>query len=220
MKKNFNIKNILALLFLMLITSLVGITVVTFDPFNVIPSKQVNVEKIVVDSIPYAVHDTIPYEVEVEVEVPVEVRVPVEVIVTQPVDTMAILKDFYIKNTVKEELLLPNNQGKLFLSQIVTQNKIVSTEFNVDIKPRVKKDTILLPEPKKSQLYFGIVSGITQKDMISNIGAGLLFKTKEDKIFKLTGGVANRLETTTTGSFYPYLEGGVFWKIKTKKSRY
>jgi hypothetical protein len=73
-----------------------------------------------------------------------------------------------------------------------------------------------MPEPKKNQLYFGVETGLSRQDQISNIGMGLLFKTKEDKIFKVTGGVANRLQTSVSGTFYPYVEGGVFWKIKRK----
>ena len=209
MKKYFNLKNIIIVILVSLIP------LVILNPGGYLPNRTINVPVSVIDSIPYAVHDTIPYEVEVEVEVPVEVRV--EVPVVQTVDTLAILKDFYVKNNNKEEFKLPNNQGTITLDQVVTQNKIVSTEFITNITPKVKQDTIFEPEPKKNQLYFGAVTGLTQRDLISNIGMGVLFKTKEDKIFKVTGGVANRLQTDVTGSFYPYVEGGVFWKIKPKK---
>ena len=213
MKKILNIKNIIIVI-LVLITLLA-----LLNPGGYLPNRTVKVPISVIDSIPYPVHDTIPYEVEVEVEVLVEVPVDVrvEVPVFQPVDTLSILKDYYVKNQIKEEFKLPNNQGTITLNQIISENKVVSTEFSTNIKPKVKTDTLLLPEPKKSQLYFGVVGGLNQKDIISNVGVGLLFKTKNDKIFKVTGGVANRLETDITGSFYPYVEGGVFWKIRAKK---
>jgi hypothetical protein len=211
MKKYFNLKNIIIVILVSLIP------LVILNPGGYLPNRTINVPVSVIDSIPYAVHDTIPYEVEVEVEVEVPVEVRVEVPVVQTVDTLAILKDFYVKNNNKEEFKLPNNQGTITLDQVVTQNKIVSTEFITNITPKVKQDTIFVPEPKKNQLYFGAVTGLTQRDLISNIGMGVLFKTKEDKIFKVTGGVANRLQTDVTGSFYPYVEGGVFWKIKPKK---
>jgi hypothetical protein len=212
MKKHLDIKIIIIALLLGLIILFL------INPHNIIPRKQVIVEKTLIDSIPYPVHDTIPYEVEVEVEVPVEVEVRVEVPVTQPVDTAAILKDFYVKNQIKETLTLPNNQGKIFLDQIISQNKVVNTEFSAEIQPKIKNDTILLPEPKKSQLYFGFETGLSRQDQISNIGVGLLFKTKEDKIFKLNGGVANRLTTDVSGVLYPYVEGGVYWKIRKKRN--
>lgn len=213
MKKFIDIKTIIIIILLLLI----GLSIL--NPNNFLSRKELIIEKVLVDSIPYPVHDTIPYEIEVEVEVPVEVEIPVEVVRIQQVDTAAILKDFYAKNQQKEVLSLPNNQGKIFLEQIITQNKIVNTEFKADFTPNIKNDTILMSEPKKSQIYFGVESGISKQDQISNVGVGLLFKTKEDKIFKVTGGVANRLQTDVSGTFYPYIEGGVFWKIKTKKSR-
>jgi hypothetical protein len=214
MKKYIDIKTIVIVVLLLLMV------VFLINPRNIIPRRQVLVEKILIDSIPYSVHDTIPYEVEVEVEVevPVRVEVPVEVPVMQPVDTAAILKDFYAKNQIKETLVLPNNQGKILLEQMVSQNKIITTEFNAEIQPKIKNDTILLPEPKKNQLYFGFETGLSRQDQISNIGIGLLFKTKEDKIFKVNGGVANRLTTDVSGKFYPYVEGGVYWKIKKKRN--
>jgi hypothetical protein len=212
MKKHLDIK-------IIIIALLLGLMILfLINPHNIIPRKQVIVEKTLIDSIPYPVHDTIPYEVEVEVEVPVEVEVRVEVPVTQPVDTAAILKDFYAKNQIKETLTLPNNQGKIFLDQIISQNKVVNTEFNAEIQPKIKNDTILLPEPKKNQLYFGFETGLSRQDQISNIGVGLLFKTKEDKIFKLNGGVANRLTSDVSGVLYPYVEGGVYWKIRKKRN--
>jgi hypothetical protein len=211
MKKYFNLKNII----IIVLVSLIPLAIL--NPGGYLPNRIVNVPVSVIDSIPYAVHDTIPYEVEVEVEVEVPVEVRVEVPVVQTVDTLAILKDFYVKNNTKEEFKLPNNQGTITLDQVVTQNKIVSTEFTTNITPKVKQDTIFVPEPKKNQLYFGVVSGLTQRDLISNVGMGILYKTKEDKIFKVTGGVANRIQAGVTGSFYPYVEGGVFWKIKPKK---
>ena len=212
MKKKIDIKIIVIILLLGLLTFFL------INPFNIIPRKEIIVEKTLIDSIPYPVHDTIPYEVEIEVEVPYEVEVQVEVPVTQLVDTAAILKDFYTKNQLKETLTLPNNQGKIFLDQTISENRIINTEFKAEIRPNIKNDTILMPEPKKNQLYFGVETGLSRQDQISNIGMGLLFKTKEDKIFKLNGGVANRLTTDVSGVLYPYVEGGVYWKIRKKRN--
>jgi hypothetical protein len=209
MKKYFDLRNII-ILFLLLI-----ITIVLLNPGDMLPNRTVDV--LVTDSIPYPAYDTL-YE---EVEVPVPFEVPVEVIVEVPtqqfIDTMEILKIFYVKNLISTELILPNNQGTSTLEQLISENKIINTEFKSIITPITNIDTIFTPENKKNQLYFGVVTGMTQKDHISNIGMGLLYKTKDDKIFKLTGGVANRLETEVNGKFYPYLEGGVFWKIRIKK---
>ena len=53
--------------------------------------------------------------------------------------------------------------------------------------------------------------------MVSNVGAGLLIKTKKDKIYNLGVGVSNRVTDGTNGTLSPYIGGGVYWKIKFKK---
>ena len=214
MKKYLDIKNIIILVLF------ASTAIIAINPKGIMPNRTKYHE--IIDSIPYAVHDTITVDslVEVGYEVPVEVKIPYAVhdTVPTPVDTANILKIFYVKNLIKEDLKLPNNQGTITLNQTVTENKIVSTEFKANITPKVKKDTIFLPEPKKNQVYFGIVTGVSDRNVISNVGLGFLYKTKEDKIFKVTTGVANRLQADVTGTFFPYVEGGVYWKIKTKKS--
>ena len=178
---------------------------------------------LMVDSIPYAVHDTVSVdslvEVEVEIEVPVEVEVEkrVEVPVYQLVDTMEILKVHFAKVQHKEVLTLPNNQGTVTLIDTISKNSIVNRNFIADIKRMIVKDTIYTKEPKKGQLFFGFNGGLNGDNVVSHIGTGVLYKTKEDKVFHVGVGVANRLLDGTTGTFTPYVDGGVYWKLKLKK---
>jgi hypothetical protein len=173
-----------------------------------------------IDSIPYAVHDTIPVdslvEVEVEVEVPVEVERKVEVPIVQPVDTNEILKIYFTKVPHKEVLVLPNNQGTVTIIDTLSKNSVVNRKFISDIKRMIVKDTIYTKEPKKSQVFFGFNGGFSSPDLVSHISTGVLFKTKEDKIFHVDLGVANRTTDGVNGTFTPYIGGGVYWKIKLK----
>ena len=213
MKKLLDVRHIVILI-------LILIAILEFiNPKGIMPNRT----KITVDSIPYAVHDTIPIdslvEVEVEVEVPVEVPVEkrVEVPVLQPVDTAEILKIHFAKVQHKDVLTLPNNQGTVQIIDTISKNSIVNRKFIADIKRMIIKDTIYTKEPKKSQLFFGFDGGFNKDNVVSHIGTGLLFKTKEDKIFHLGVGVANRVFDGTNGEFTPYVDGGVYWKIKVKK---
>ena len=52
---------------------------------------------------------------------------------------------------------------------------------------------------------------------MSHLGTGILIKTKEDKVFHLGVGVANRVTDGTNGTFTPYVDGGVYWKIKKRQ---
>jgi hypothetical protein len=213
MKKLINIPNGIILL-------LVVISVIEFiNPKGIMPNRTT----LKVDSIPYAVHDTISVdslvEVEVEIEVPVEVEIEkrVEVPVYQTIDTMEILKIHFAKVQHKEVLTLPNNQGTVTLIDTISKNSIVNRQFIADVKRMIVNDTIYTKEPKKNQLFFGFDGGINKENVVSHIGTGVLFKTKNDKIFHVGVGVANRVLDGTSGTFTPYVDGGVYWKLKLKK---
>jgi hypothetical protein len=213
MKKIFNIPNAIILL-------LILIVIIEFiNPKGIMPNRTT----VKVDSIPYAVHDTISVDslvqVEIEVEVPVEVEVEkiVEVPVYQTIDTMEILKIHFAKVQHKEVLTLPNNQGTITLIDTISKNGIVNRQFIADVKRMIVKDTIYTKEPKKNQLFFGLNGGFNKENVVSHIGTGVLFKTKDDKIFHVGVGVANRVLDGTSGTFTPYVDGGVYWKLKLKK---
>lgn len=212
MKKYLDIKNFIILILLLLL----GLAIV--NPKGILPNRTTIQTK--VDSIPYAVHDTIPMEVpvnvEIPVEVPVEIQVPVQVPVIQPVDTAQILKVFYAKNFLKDVLTLPNNMGTITLMDSISQNTIVNRKFDSKIK-RVIRDTVRIPEPKKNQVYFGINAQFDKLNFVNGIGVSTLFKTKDDKIFRLGIGVNNRILGDNMGKVGPYIDGGIYWKIKVKK---
>ena len=215
MKKYLNAKNITIVILIILLF------LVFLNPGGQLPTRTKYVPQ--TDSIPYAVHDTVTVdslvEVEVEVEVPVEVEVEkrVEVPVYQPIDTMEILKVHFAKVQHKEVLTLPNNQGTVTLIDTISKNSIVNRQFIADIKRMIVKDTIYTKEPKKNQLFFGLNGGFNKENVVSHIGTGVLFKTKDDKIFHVGVGVANRVLDGTSGTFTPYVDGGVYWKLKLKK---
>ncbi len=190
-----------------------------FNPGGHLPNRTV----LKLDSIPYAVSDTVTIdslvEVEVEIEVPVEIEVEkrIEVPVLTPVDTNEILKVYFAKIEHKEVLTLPNNVGTVTITDTISKNSIVNRKFISDIKQMIVKDTIYTKEPKKGQMFFGFNGGLNKSNVVSHIGTGLMYKTKEDKIFHVGLGVANRLLDGTSGQFTPYVDGGVYWKIKLKK---
>ena len=61
------------------------------------------------------------------------------------------------------------------------------------------------------------IAGFNKEDYVSAVGAGLILKTKKDKIYNLNIGVNNRTVDGTNGSFSPYIGFGTYWKIKVKK---
>jgi len=219
MKKYLETKNIIIVVLIILLS------LVSFDPFGIMPKRTKTVEKIVKvgnqNMIPMV--DSTEEEEEVIdehvcpeniVEVEVEKTVPV----LQFVDTAEILKIYYAKSIQKDVLNLPNNVGTLTLVDTITQNKVVGRSIDSKIKKQIVRDTVRIPEAPKNLLYFGVETNMDRPDLISNLGFGLMYKTKSEKIYKVTMGVNNRVVNgTTSGVFTPYIGGGVYWKINLKK---
>jgi hypothetical protein len=141
-----------------------------------------------------------------------------EVTIPAIVDTQALLHDYFAKNIYKDTLQLPDSLGIVSLIDTITQNKILGRTFNANVKQRIIKETTIVKELPKTQVYYGFMGGFNKVDVVSNIGAGALIKTKKDKIYQLGIGVANKVGTDgTTGTLSPFISGGVYWKIKFKK---
>ena len=216
MKKYLEIKNIT------IGVLVISLSLVSFDPFGVMPNRNKTIEKIVkVDGQSlHPIHDTIEIEVPYEVEVPVEVEKPVPYAVHDTiqaaVDTNFIVNQYLnTKNIFVNTYKFDKQQGSITITDTISQNKLIGRKYTTKITPRI--DTLKIPEPFKRKVYVGFEGGMTKTDVVSHIGTGVLINSKSNKIYHLGIGVANRVFDGTTGSFSPYINGGVYWKIKLKK---
>lgn len=146
-----------------------------------------------------------------------EVIVEKEVQIPAVVDTAALLKDYYSKVLYKDVLVLPDSLGTVAVTDTISQNKILGRTFDAKVKERTIKETLIVKEPAKNQVYYGLNGGFNKADVVSSVGAGIMLKTKRDKIYQFTLGVNNRVVDGTTGAFSPYVGFGTYWKIKVKK---
>jgi hypothetical protein len=180
--------------------------------------KSVEIKK-VIEKVPgETVHDTISQEVPVYVEGEdiyhdTTIYVPTYV----SVDTLAILKDFYVKNFFKDTIKLNNNQGFIYLSDSISQNKLISRNWSASLKPKIVREPAPVPPPIRNQIFLGVDGSWSQKDWVNSLGLGLILKSKKDHLYHVGLGVANRTTDGVSGEFTPYLNGGVYWKIKLKK---
>jgi len=133
------------------------------------------------------------------------------------VDTAEILKDFYAKILFNDTIKLNNNQGFVYLSDSISKNNIVSRKWSATIKPKIVREPAPEPPKVRNQVYIGLNGALSEKDFVNSLGTSILFKTKDDKIFQVGVGVANRTFDGYSGTFIPYINGGVYWKIKFKK---
>ena len=215
MKKFLNIKNIALLLLIVIVvfqqcgenkTKTGEIVKVDGKKYELIKHEIDTIEvvktKIVTKKGEDIYHETI---VEHEVKVPVNV------------DTNAILKEYYTKVLYKDVLVLPDSLGTVAVTDTISQNKILGRTFNANVKQRTIKETTIVKELPKNKLFYGIQGGFNKADVISHVGMGILLNTKTDKIYNLGIGVANRVVDGTNGGLTPYINGGVYWKIRLKK---
>jgi hypothetical protein len=146
-----------------------------------------------------------------------ETIVEKEVLIPAVIDTAALLKDYYSKVLYKDVLVLPDSLGTVSVTDTISQNKILGRTFNASVKQRTIKETMIVKEPAKTKVFYGLEGGFNKADFISSVGAGVLINTKKDRIYQLGLGVDNRTTDGTNGSFSPYIRGGAYWKIKLRK---
>ena len=133
------------------------------------------------------------------------------------VDTAALLKDYLAKVVYKDTLTLDGGLGTIALTDTISKNRILGRTWDAKVKERIVKEELIVKEPAKNQVYYGLNGGFNKADVVSNIGAGVIVKTKKDKIYQVGVGVANRVTDGTNGTLSPYVGAGVYWKIKFKK---
>ena len=213
MKKLLNFKNIaIAVL-------IVFVLLEWFNPGGVMPGKKVFIAGKAYEVIKHDIDtiDIVKTKVVTKKGEDIYHETIKEVIIPTIVDTQALLHDYFAKNIYKDTLQLPDSLGTIAMIDTITQNKILGRTFNASVKQRTIKETMIVKELPKTQVYYGLTGGFNKADVVSNVGAGLLIKTKKDKIYNLGVGVSNRVTDGTNGTLSPYIGAGVYWKIKFKK---
>lgn len=132
------------------------------------------------------------------------------------VDTSEILKEFYAKTFKLDTIKLNNNQGFVYLVDSISKNNITSRQWSATIKPKIVREPAPEPPKVRNQVYVGFNGALSHHDWVNSLGTSVLLKTKDDKIFQVGVGVANRTVDGISGGFTPFINGGVYWKIKVK----
>ena len=146
-----------------------------------------------------------------------EVIVEKEVQIPAVIDTAALLKNYYSKVLYKDVLVLPDSLGTVSVIDTISQNKILARTYDAKVRERTIREELIVKEPAKNQVYYGLNGGFNKEDFVSSVGAGIILKTKKDKIYNLNIGVNNRTVDGVSGTFSPYVGFGTYWKIKLKK---
>jgi hypothetical protein len=217
MKKLLNLKNI-AIAVLVVIVLLEY-----FNPGGVMPGKTIRIDGKKYEVLKHTI-DTVEVE-KVKVVTKkgkdiVHEVIDVDTLVLKElvnVDTAALLKDYLAKVVYKDTLTLDGGLGTIALTDTITKNRILGRTWDAKVKERIIKEELIVKEPARNQVYYGFNGGFNKADVVSHVGAGVILKTKKDKIYQLGAGVANRTTDGTNGNLSPYVGAGVYWKIKLKK---
>jgi hypothetical protein len=196
---------------------LVALCVVEFiNPKGIMPHRTFAIH----DTVGVPVHDTVGVEVPTEVPVEVEVEKPVPYAVHDTiktiVDTNFIVSQFLnSKNVFTNTYKFTANQGSITITDTISKNKLIGRKYTTKITPRV--DTLRLPAIFKREIYVGVDGRFDKPNFIQLLGLGVMLKTKDNMIYKVDLGVENQVLSGNNGKFVPYIGGGVYWKVNTKK---
>lgn len=213
MKQYLNFKNIA-------IAVLVVIVLMEFfNPFGNMPGRTIRIDGKKYEVIKHTVDtvDVIKTKVVTKKGEDIYHETIKEVVIPTIVDTTAILQNYYSKVVYKDLLVLPDSLGTVAVTDTITQNKIAFRTFDAKVKQRTIKETTIVKELPKTQVFWGFNGGFNKKDVISNVGAGIVVKTKKEKLYQIGIGVTNNVTDGTNGSLSPFINAGVFWKIKLGK---
>jgi len=121
---------------------------------------------------------------------------------SSPVDTIAILKDYYAKYVYTDTLRL-GTVGYAVVNDTITRNSIFSRDVatNILVPTITQTNTVFINE---REFYWG-ASVIGRLNQIDYLGGGLLYKTKNKKVYGFGAGINQ--------NFQPVVSASLYWKI-------
>ena len=118
-----------------------------------------------------------------------------------------VVKELLAKNIHSDSIRIDTN-GYVKITDTVQKNLIIGRVTDVNIKYPIIKETITVHQKPVNQLYIGGGIGASQNALINQVRAGVILKTKKDKIFGVNVGIST--QGTVVYGFDSY------WKIHKK----
>lgn len=124
-------------------------------------------------------------------------------------DTLQVIKDYYAKRVYIDTLKLADSLGYIVVNDTVSQNSLLGRLWNAQVNKTTIKETLIVKELPKNQVYIGLVAGFDKQNVVNFAGPTLMLKTKTDKVYSIGVGYSASKEVS--------IQGGIYWKIKLKK---
>jgi len=112
----------------------------------------------------------------------------------------------HIAQNVYNDTIKIDSTGWVSIKDTVSKNRLTTRSFEYKFKYPKITETITIPEKKKNQMYVGGMISGNREQIVNQINAGLLLKTKKDQIFGVNAGI------NTQGQVVYGLQS--YWKIK------
>jgi len=119
-----------------------------------------------------------------------------------------LVRELLAKNIHNDSIKI-DSIGHVYITDTVSKNQIVSRTTHYNLKYPIITNTVIIPAPKKGQLYIGMGIGGVKEDLINKINLGLMYKNKQDVMFGPT------LSIEQNGNLFYGIQA--FWKIKLHK---
>lgn len=124
-------------------------------------------------------------------------------------DTLQVVNDYYAKRVYIDTLKLADSLGYIVVNDTVSQNSLLGRLWNSQVNKTTVKETLIVKELPKNQVYIGLVGGFDRANVVNYAGPSLMLKTKTDKVYSV--GVGYSADKVMS------IQGGLYWKIKLKK---
>lgn len=137
--------------------------------------------------------------------------------VASVVDTAEIFKIFSAKKFHSDTLRF--EYGYITILDTLSGSNVVSRKYVPKFKIPVKEKIQTIKEEPRGNLYLGLNGGLDKPNYVYSLGTSFLYKTPKDQIYQIGIGVWNKTSNGIDGEFVPYINGGVYWKLKTLKKK-
>lgn len=134
-------------------------------------------------------------------------------------DQTALLKQyqdlvnmFLSANVVNDSILLKDSAGHrvgvVNINDVISENTIKSRVPSYKLTLPVVTNTVTITKPyePKRQVYAGFELSGSKTQLLNNISAGLIYKDRQDRIFRVKLGTDLKLQ--------PVIGVGTYWKIR------
>lgn len=118
------------------------------------------------------------------------------------------LAEKFLASNIQVDSVKIDSIGYVHITDTVSRNLLTGRSTHYNLKYPVVKETLIVPEKKRNQIYIG---GLLQGDrtaLLDQISAAALFKTKKDQIYGVTAGI------NSSGQVQYGVQ--IYWKLKLK----